>query len=91
MHAEVVMPVLPANSKKKEVPPVPFPPLLTRQQMLAFLNANGIPIGESTLEKFCSPRVNQGPPVSAWWGRRALYEQKSVLAWAKAMMRHESR
>jgi hypothetical protein len=62
-----------------------LPPFLTRKQLLAFLNAEGIPIGKSTLDKLCA--LGQGPPVAAWWGRQALHRPAESLAWAMARLR----
>jgi hypothetical protein len=61
--------------------------LLTRDQLLEVLNANGIPIGRSTLVKLCAPSCGQGPPIEAWWGKRPLYSAKKGLAWAYARLR----
>jgi hypothetical protein len=55
----------------------------TRRQLLDHLRNNGIPIGKSTLDKLCAPSVDQGPPVAAWWGRRAIYDSAQGLAWAE--------
>ena len=63
--------------------------LLTRDQLLDVLNANGIPIGRSTLVKLCAPSCGQGPPIEAWWGKRPLYSPKKGLAWAYARLRPE--
>jgi hypothetical protein len=59
--------------KRAPAPPAAGLPLMTRQQVVRFLNANGIPISESTLAKLCAPSVNRGPPVASWWGKRPLY------------------
>jgi hypothetical protein len=63
--------------------------LLTRDQLLDLLNANGIPIGHSTLVKLCAPSCGEGPPIEAWWGKRPLYSAKKGLAWAYARLRPE--
>jgi hypothetical protein len=55
----------------------------TRRQLLDHQRNNGIPIGKSTLDKLCAPSVDQGPPVAAWWGRRAIYDFVQGLAWAE--------
>jgi hypothetical protein len=62
-------------------------PLMTRKQLVPFLNANGIPITWSTLNKLCAPRVGQGPPVAAWWGNKSLHEPGASLEWARSMLR----
>ena len=61
---------------------------LLRSEIGPFLrNQHGIPIGDSTIDKECSPSVNKGPPVASWWGRRALYDPNEVLQWAEARLR----
>jgi hypothetical protein len=65
--------------------PAVSPPLLTRKQLLLFLNSEGIPIGKSTLDKLCA--LGQGPPVAAWWGRLGLHRPAQSLAWAMARLR----
>jgi hypothetical protein len=64
---------------------VVWPPLLTRKQLLEFLNSEGIPIGKSTLDKLCA--LGHGPPVFAWWGRLALHRPADSLGWAMARLR----
>ena len=64
---------------------VAWPRFLTRKQLLAFLNREGIPIGKSTLDKLCA--LGQGPPVAAWWGRLALHRPTESLGWAVARLR----
>lgn len=60
---------------------------LTRKQLLVELRDHGIPISESTLEKVCSPAVNQGPPVACYWGSRPLYDLDEALPWAEGLLR----
>lgn len=66
-------------------------PLMTRPQLVAFLNESGIPISESTLSKLGAPSVGRGPPVAAWFGRRPLYEPAPSLEWARALLRDRPR
>jgi hypothetical protein len=73
--------------KRAPAPPAAGLPLMTRQQVVRFLNANGIPISESTLAKLCAPSVNRGPPVASWWGKRPLYAPGPALDWAKSLLR----
>jgi hypothetical protein len=63
-------------------------PPLTRKQLRQHLNANGIPIAESTLNKKCSPAINTGPQPVAYWNNRPLYDPDEGLAWAKAELRN---
>jgi hypothetical protein len=62
-------------------------PLMTRRQLVPFLNANGIPITWSTLNKLCAPRVGQGPPIAAYWGNKKLYAPQPSLDWARSRLR----
>jgi hypothetical protein len=75
----------PMADKPPSATPAVLPPFLTRKQLLAFLNSEGIPIGKSTLDKLCA--LGQGPPVAAWWGRLALHRPTESLEWAMARLR----
>jgi hypothetical protein len=56
----------------------------TRDQLGAYLRANGYPIANSSLDKLCMPSCGEGPPVARWFGRRPLYDFEQGLRWAKA-------
>ena len=76
------------RARRKQSMPAPTKlPLLTRQQLVAFLNGNGFPVSEATLNKLCAPKVNRGPPIHSWWGKRPLYEPGPGLEWAKSLLR----
>jgi hypothetical protein len=60
--------------------------LMTREQLRLFLATNGFPLGKSTLDKICSPAVNTGPPIEAWFGRRPLHSPEKGLAWARSRL-----
>jgi hypothetical protein len=62
-------------------------PRLTRTELGAHLRGHGYPISNSVLNKLCMQSVNQGPPVSCWWGRRPLYDPAEGIAWAEARTR----
>ena len=62
-------------------------PLLTRQQLAEELRKAGYPIGNSTLVKLCAPANGEGPRVTAYWGKRPLYELDDGLAWAETRLR----
>jgi hypothetical protein len=53
-------------------------PLLTRRQLVVYLNENGFPIGNGTINRLCSPAYNDGPPVVRWWGNRCLYDRQRL-------------
>jgi hypothetical protein len=62
----------------------------TRKQLLAAINDDGIPMGKSTLDRYCMPSINGGgPPVAGWWGRRPLYDLEKGLAWARGLLTAE--
>jgi hypothetical protein len=75
--------------KQSAQPPIEGLPLMTRQQLVPFLNANGFPISESVLSKLSSPKVGKGPPIHSWWGKRPLYQPQPTLAWAKSLLRNK--
>jgi len=62
-------------------------PLLTRKQLGEHLRACGFPIGDSTLVKICSPGINEGPAVAAYWGKRPLYDPDVGVEWAEGRLR----
>jgi hypothetical protein len=61
--------------------------LLTRRQLAEFLTQAGFPTSYSTLTKYCSPAINVGPPVEAYWGRLPMHRPDRALAWAKGRLR----
>jgi hypothetical protein len=65
------------------------PPLITRQEIPAFLKRHGYPVSISTLHKLSMPSRgrNDGPPAHGQWGNRHLYRPSEVLAWAKKRFR----
>jgi hypothetical protein len=65
-------------------------PLLTRRQLVVYLNDNGFPIGRGTINRLCSPAYGDGPPVAGWWGNRPLYEPAQAIEWARARLRPKS-
>jgi hypothetical protein len=60
---------------------------LVQTEIGAFLRARGYPYGDSTIQKYCSPAINEGPPVAAWQGRRPLRTPNDVIAWAESRLR----
>jgi hypothetical protein len=76
------------RTRRKQLPaPAAGLPLMTRAQLVVFLNANGFPISSPTLAKLAAPSVNQGPPIAAWWGKRPLHAPGPSLEWAKSLLR----
>jgi hypothetical protein len=60
-------------------------PLLTQKQIAPFIReTTGIPVGDSTIVKLCSPAIGDGPRVATWFGRRPLYARTEVIRWARA-------
>src|SRR5215510_10193613 len=67
-------------------------PFLTQREIAKFVReATGIPIGDSTVVKLCSPAIGGGPQPSIYFGRRPLYDRAEVLRWAKARLSTEPR
>jgi hypothetical protein len=64
---------------------------LTRPKLSAFLNENGFPIGKSTIDKLCSPAIDEGPSIDGFLGNRALYDPEVVLAWAESRLSPQRR
>jgi hypothetical protein len=52
-----------------------------------FLTENGYPLSKSTMSKYCSPAIDTGPPVEAYWGRLPAFSPKHALAWARARLK----
>ena len=75
------------RAKQSTQAPAEGLPLMTRRQLVSFLNANGIPISESVLAKLSSPKVGKGPPIHSWWGKRPLHAPGPALEWAKGLFR----
>jgi hypothetical protein len=67
--------------------------LVGYRQLAAFLTAEGYPTSKSTISKYCSPAINIGPPVEAYWGKLPAFSPSRARNWAKARMRppHEAR
>src|SRR5215831_11185599 len=57
------------------------------RQLADFLTAEGYPTSKSTIAKYCSPAVNIGPKVEAYWGQLPAFRPSCVVAWARARMR----
>jgi hypothetical protein len=56
-------------------------------QLAEFLTDNGYPLSKSTMSKYCSPAIDTGPPVEAYWGRLAAFSPSHVLAWARSRLK----
>jgi hypothetical protein len=52
-----------------------------------FLTDNGYPLSKSTMSKYCSPAIDTGPPVEAYWGRLPAFSPSHALAWARARLK----
>jgi hypothetical protein len=61
--------------------------LLTRRQLVRFLNRRGFPISFSSIAKYCAPSRAEGPPSAGVWARHLLYDRDEALAWARKRMR----
>jgi hypothetical protein len=62
-------------------------PLLTLSELAGFIKqTTGIPFGPSTMEKLCSPAINDGPKPITYIGKRPLFARDEVIRWAKARL-----
>jgi hypothetical protein len=61
-----------------------------REQMRKDLESSGFPMGKGTLDKLCSPMVNEGPPVAAYWQGRPLYDPETYVPWAASRCKPRS-
>jgi hypothetical protein len=52
-----------------------------------FLTDNGYPLSKSTISKYCSPAIDTGPPVEAYWGRLPAFSPSNALAWGRARLK----
>ena len=52
-----------------------------------FLTDKGFPLSKSTVSKYCSPAIDIGPPVQAYWGRLPVFSPSHALAWARARLK----
>ena len=59
--------------------------LLTRKQLAARAQAEGIPLKDSRIDK--EAHRGNGPPIAHRWGRQELYEEERALAWARSLLR----
>jgi hypothetical protein len=56
---------------------------INRRQAHELLTEHGFPIAWDTFNGLCQPCRQKGPPEAGRWGKRALYEPATVLAWAQ--------
>jgi hypothetical protein len=62
-------------------------PLVGYRALSEFLTNSGFPIACSTLEKYCSPAINIGPPIKAYWKQSPTFLPSQTLAWARGRLR----
>jgi hypothetical protein len=66
-----------------------LPKLGTREQLRQFLIEEGYPITAGTMNQMCAPARGEGPPVEGYWGRRAVYDFRKGLEWARGRLRQK--
>jgi hypothetical protein len=49
-----------------------------------FLTGAGFPTSVSTITKYCSPKINIGPPKEGYWGIKPLFSPNRALEWARS-------
>jgi hypothetical protein len=62
-------------------------PFLTLGELAEYIKrVTGIRFGPSTMEKLCSPAINDGPKPACYIGKRPLFKPADVVAWARARL-----
>ncbi len=49
-----------------------------------FLTGEGFPVSQSTMTKYCSPKIDIGPPKEGYWGKLPLFSPTRSLEWARS-------
>jgi hypothetical protein len=62
-------------------------PLVGHGRMAEYAASLGIPIAKSTLQKRCSPAINTGPQIVAYFGQRPVTTEKLMREWLTANLR----
>jgi hypothetical protein len=62
-------------------------PLIGHRRMAEYAAAIGFPISTSTLQKRCSPAINTGPKITAYFGQRPVTTEKLMREWLLANLR----
>jgi len=76
----------------QEIDPGSSEPLLTLGEIAPFIKqTTGIPFGQSTVEKLCSPAISDGPKPAFYVGKRPLFRPADVVAWARTRLSEEPR
>jgi hypothetical protein len=55
-----------------------------------YLTGEGFPISKGTLQKYCSPSVNTGPPHEFFWGQKKTFRPSIALKWARDRLKPEA-
>jgi hypothetical protein len=58
---------------------------MTRKEAADYLRSREYPLSFSTLTKLCA--LGEGPPPAIMWGKRPLYTDPMLDAWAEARSR----
>jgi hypothetical protein len=61
----------------------PERPIAGYSMLSEFLTCEGYPVSRSTLQKYCSPAINIGPPREGYWGRLPIFRPSRALRWAR--------
>ena len=52
--------------------------------LAAYLTDEGFPTSVSTITKYCSPKIDKGPPKAGYWGAKPLFDPNRTLEWARS-------
>jgi hypothetical protein len=59
-------------------------PIMGYGALAAFLTDNEFPIAPSTITKYCSPKIDKGPPKEGYWGKLPIFLPSRALKWARS-------
>jgi hypothetical protein len=62
-------------------------PLVGHRRMSEYAASIGYPVSTSTLQKRCSPAINTGPKITAYFGQRPVTTEKLMREWLTANLR----
>jgi hypothetical protein len=52
-----------------------------------FATAEGYKVSHSSMQKYCSPAINTGPEIAAFWGRLPVSTKGRIRVWIRWRIR----
>ncbi len=62
-------------------------PIVGLRAIAAFATSEGFRTSHSSMQKYCSPAINTGPEITAYWGNLPTTTKGRVRAWIRSRMR----